>query len=172
LFLFVCFETGFLSITPGCPATHFVDQASLELRNLPASASWVLGLKACATMVWLKFTSYLLTLIFSTYAVQIKHWDFSYLFCSKHTSSTYINMAILHTNLHRNIMLWLRCVLRAPGPHILPCSRFYCSWVIALTHTVDILQDQAFNLCCTSPCHGMRVCMWISWSLILMISKG
>jgi hypothetical protein len=33
----------------GCPATHFVDQAGLELRNPPASASQVLGLKACAT---------------------------------------------------------------------------------------------------------------------------
>jgi hypothetical protein len=31
------------------PGTHFVDQAGLELRNPPASASRVLGLKACAT---------------------------------------------------------------------------------------------------------------------------
>jgi hypothetical protein len=30
--------------------THFVDQAGLKLRNPPASASQVLGLKACATM--------------------------------------------------------------------------------------------------------------------------
>jgi hypothetical protein len=29
--------------SPGCPGTHFVDQAGLELRNLPASASWALG---------------------------------------------------------------------------------------------------------------------------------
>jgi hypothetical protein len=35
--------------SPGCPGTHSVDQADLELRNLPASASQVLGLKACAT---------------------------------------------------------------------------------------------------------------------------
>jgi hypothetical protein len=35
--------------SPGCPGTHFVDQAGLELRNLPAFASRVLGLKACAT---------------------------------------------------------------------------------------------------------------------------
>jgi hypothetical protein len=35
--------------SPGCPGTHFVDQAGLELRNLPASASQVLGLKVCAT---------------------------------------------------------------------------------------------------------------------------
>ena len=33
----------------GCPGTYFVDQASLKLRNLPASASRVLGLKACAS---------------------------------------------------------------------------------------------------------------------------
>jgi hypothetical protein len=33
----------------GRPGTHFVDQAGLELRNPPASASQVLGLKACAT---------------------------------------------------------------------------------------------------------------------------
>jgi hypothetical protein len=31
--------------SPGCPGTHFVDQAGLELRNPPASASQVLGLK-------------------------------------------------------------------------------------------------------------------------------
>jgi hypothetical protein len=42
-------ETRFLCYSPDCPGTHFVDQAGLELRNLPASASQVLGLKACAT---------------------------------------------------------------------------------------------------------------------------
>jgi hypothetical protein len=35
--------------SPGCPGTHSVDQADLELRNLPASASQVLGLKVCIT---------------------------------------------------------------------------------------------------------------------------
>jgi hypothetical protein len=35
--------------SPGCPGTHFVDQAGLELRNPPASASPVLGSKACVT---------------------------------------------------------------------------------------------------------------------------
>jgi hypothetical protein len=33
----------------GCPGIHSVDQAGLEPRNSPASASQVLGLKACAT---------------------------------------------------------------------------------------------------------------------------
>jgi hypothetical protein len=40
--------------SPVYPGTHFIDQAGLELRNPPASASRVLGLKACATMPGLK----------------------------------------------------------------------------------------------------------------------
>jgi hypothetical protein len=35
--------------SPGCPGTHSVDQAGLELRNPPASASQVLGLKTYTT---------------------------------------------------------------------------------------------------------------------------
>ncbi|GAB1286845.1 Transient receptor potential cation channel subfamily M member 7 [Apodemus speciosus] len=41
--------TGGVNTDPGCPGTHSVDQAGLELRNQPASASQVLGLKAWAT---------------------------------------------------------------------------------------------------------------------------
>jgi hypothetical protein len=55
-FLFVCLFVCFLVFqgrvslcSPGCPGTHFVDQAGLELRNSSASASQVLGLKVCAT---------------------------------------------------------------------------------------------------------------------------
>ena len=33
----------------GCTRIYSVDQAGLKLRNLPASASQVLGLKVCAT---------------------------------------------------------------------------------------------------------------------------
>ena len=39
--------------SPGCPRTHFVDQAGLKLRNLPASTSQVLELKVCTTTAWL-----------------------------------------------------------------------------------------------------------------------
>jgi hypothetical protein len=46
--LFV-FKTGFLCVALAVQF-YFVDQAGLELRNLPASASQVLGLKACTTM--------------------------------------------------------------------------------------------------------------------------
>jgi len=53
LYIFIYFgfsRQGFSLYSPGCPGTHSVDQAGLELRNPPASASQVLGLKACATM--------------------------------------------------------------------------------------------------------------------------
>jgi hypothetical protein len=57
LFLFFCFcfyQDRVSLYIPGCPGTHFVDQAGLELRNPPASASRVLGLKACTTTARLK----------------------------------------------------------------------------------------------------------------------
>jgi hypothetical protein len=49
LFIYLVFRDRVSLYSPGCPGTHFVDQAGLELRNLPASASRVLGLKVCAT---------------------------------------------------------------------------------------------------------------------------
>jgi hypothetical protein len=48
-FIFYFFRDRVSLYSPGCPGTHFVDQVGLELRNLPTSASRVLGLKACAT---------------------------------------------------------------------------------------------------------------------------
>jgi hypothetical protein len=52
-FFFLVFGDRVSLYSPGCSGTHFVDQAGLELRNPPASASQVLGLKACATTAWL-----------------------------------------------------------------------------------------------------------------------
>jgi hypothetical protein len=43
--LFVCFWDRVSLCGPGCRGTHFIDQAGLELRNPPASASRVLRLK-------------------------------------------------------------------------------------------------------------------------------
>jgi hypothetical protein len=59
-FVFVClgffvFRDRVSLYSPGCPGTHFVDQADLELRNPPASASRVLGLKTCVITPGQKF---------------------------------------------------------------------------------------------------------------------
>jgi hypothetical protein len=48
--VFVVFQDRVSLCSPGCPGTHSVDQPGLELKNPPAFASQVLGLKACATM--------------------------------------------------------------------------------------------------------------------------
>ena len=47
--LFLVFQDRISLYSPSCPETHSVGQAGLELRNLPASASQIQGLKACAT---------------------------------------------------------------------------------------------------------------------------
>ena len=49
LFIFLIFWDRVSLYSPGCPGTYSVDQSGLELRNPPASASQVLGLKACTT---------------------------------------------------------------------------------------------------------------------------
>jgi hypothetical protein len=38
-FVLLVFQDRVSLYSPGCPGTHFVDQADLELRNLPAAAS-------------------------------------------------------------------------------------------------------------------------------------
>jgi hypothetical protein len=56
------FGLALVLFDPGCPETGFVDETSLKLRDPPASAFQVLGLKVCATIaglslrsLWLKF---------------------------------------------------------------------------------------------------------------------
>ena len=51
-FSFFFFHDRVSLCSPGCPGTHSVEQAGLELRNLPVSASQVLGSKVCVTTVW------------------------------------------------------------------------------------------------------------------------
>jgi hypothetical protein len=58
---FLVFRDRVSLCSPGCPGTNSVDQAGLELRSPPASASRVLGLKACATTpgLGLSFLNYI-----------------------------------------------------------------------------------------------------------------
>jgi hypothetical protein len=39
IIIFFFFKDSVSLCSPGCPGTHFVDQAAFELRNSPASAS-------------------------------------------------------------------------------------------------------------------------------------
>jgi hypothetical protein len=50
--LFVCLFIGdrISLCSPGCPDPHSVDEAGLKLRDPPASASLLLGLKVWATI--------------------------------------------------------------------------------------------------------------------------
>jgi hypothetical protein len=68
--------------SPGCPGTHFVDQAGLELRNLPASASRMLGLKVCATM-----PGSILGKLLSLPGLHFPHLQDGALECSSHIGS-------------------------------------------------------------------------------------
>jgi hypothetical protein len=67
--LFFCFFQDRVSVSPGCPGTHSVDQAGLKLRNPPASASQVLGLKAYVTMPGEAFISIRYAHMFSVIVV-------------------------------------------------------------------------------------------------------
>jgi hypothetical protein len=53
---FLVFQDRVSLCSPGCPGTHFVDQAGLELRKrIPASASQVLGIKGVRHHAQLSF---------------------------------------------------------------------------------------------------------------------
>jgi hypothetical protein len=54
LLLFFVFRDMVSLCSLGCPGTHSVDQAGLEFRNPPVSASQVLGLQAYATTARLR----------------------------------------------------------------------------------------------------------------------
>jgi hypothetical protein len=62
-FFFFFFFFGFSS--PGCPETHSVDQAGLKLRNPPASASQVLGLKGHNRLATVRFYLFLSVPLFA-----------------------------------------------------------------------------------------------------------
>jgi hypothetical protein len=50
LFCFVLFCDRVSLCSPGCPETHFVDQAGFKLRDPPVFAFWVLGLNAVPSL--------------------------------------------------------------------------------------------------------------------------
>jgi hypothetical protein len=70
VFVFFFFRDRVSVYRPGCPGTHFVEQAADELRNSPASVSQVLGLKVCTTIARL-VSPFLLTESFAGYCWEL-----------------------------------------------------------------------------------------------------
>jgi hypothetical protein len=58
VYLFVWFLDRVSLYSLSCPGNHSVNQAGLKLRNLPAFASQVLGLKMCAITAQLIFVCF------------------------------------------------------------------------------------------------------------------
>ena len=79
--------------SPGCPGTHSVNQAGLELRNPLASASQVLGLKACATHTQL-LCVYFIDHIFYTYKcwLWLLKWTNHFVLCR----NNFCNLHLIH----------------------------------------------------------------------------
>jgi hypothetical protein len=74
IYLFLVLQDRVSLCSPGCPGTHFVDQAGLDLRDLPASASQVLGLNACTTTAWqdlFLYYHYIITIIMGCVCVNV-----------------------------------------------------------------------------------------------------
>jgi hypothetical protein len=99
-FFFLVFRDKVSLCSPGCPETHFVDQAGLELRNPPASASRVLGLKVWATTPGYAQPSYL---IFNLRVHKAKKQQCTNLNTDNmaHTLSTYLLKLCLQTSRHK-----------------------------------------------------------------------
>jgi hypothetical protein len=79
-FFFLVFRDRVSLYSPGCPGTHFVDQAGLELRNPPASASRVLGLKVCTTTPGFNGISVHFLVSFWLVWATLSYWCFACLF--------------------------------------------------------------------------------------------
>jgi hypothetical protein len=71
--------------SPGCPGTHSVDQAGFKLRNPPASASQMLGLKVCATTArrqfFLNLTDFCSFELLTVYGITVSSLSYLYYVC-------------------------------------------------------------------------------------------
>jgi hypothetical protein len=74
-FFFLVFRDRVSLCSPGCPGTHFVDQAGLELRNPPASASWSAGIKGVRHYTQLLWDKLWLLILTSNLPSSNNVWD-------------------------------------------------------------------------------------------------
>ena len=112
----------------GCPRTHSVDQVCPELRNPPASASRVLGLKACATTAQpVLFSLPTLNWIYLSHGLSVVSDKISWL-----PGSDWISLPWTHYVAQGDLEGWeYRGGHRAPL--FLPLFRGVCLWYFAVS---------------------------------------
>jgi hypothetical protein len=92
-----CFRDRISLCSPGSPGTYSVDQAGLKLRNPPASASQVLGLKMCTTTARLYYIYITICIhihipLYTHITIEIN--SHIYITIHTHIYSTYIHISI------------------------------------------------------------------------------
>ena len=145
--------------SPGYPGTHFVDQAGLELRNLPASASQVLGLKTCATTAWLWLTfKWVLEIGLRFSGLQSKH--FAHLATSQLLIMSWLTdiMAIFAVSLRLARVIVLDCFSVFIVSRILCQSQNFC--LLSLLLISQALHQHSRGSCNTMSQLCCRQQMW------------
>jgi hypothetical protein len=128
-----------------CPKTHVLDLAGLKFRNLPASASQVLGLKACSTTVlpflfhrdlsncelcWLDMiysgiNDFQLTGV-AHIAAYHRNWGSTHTHTHTHTHTRTHARTHAHTHFAGHYWNWgfwkVQCTMRAGGIHTYLCT--------------------------------------------------
>jgi hypothetical protein len=91
VFLVCFFKTWFPCSASGYPRTHSVDEAGLELRDSPVSASQVLGLKGCATIAQFKFQCFKTGLVMLwSLPVDLRNGNQVALFLTSHSNFSFV----------------------------------------------------------------------------------
>jgi hypothetical protein len=111
LLLLLVFQDRVSLCSPGWPGTHSIDQAGLELRNLPASASQVVELKACTTTARLSsvfkwcFSSVFTVFLCSLYNSQLSPHSYDYYICRLENWTQGLRHIRLPTELHSQSLI-------------------------------------------------------------------
>ena len=138
---FVCFRDRVFLYSPGCPGIHFVDQAVLKLRNLPASASGVLGV--CATTpglnpflkiaACLTYMHTLPTIMFMFSSIFISHQLYKQRFAQSSGVLVIVDTSLLHKHRHYLYCLPLNLYYRTLQPSHITLPKPYLKQINTCT---------------------------------------
>jgi hypothetical protein len=145
-FFLVCFILFFFRdrvslCSPGCPGTHSVDQAGLELRDPPASASQVQGSKACATtpgyitLLSVEFRGHLVRISYNTFTMWPQNQTQVIRLCSILLVSVFVLFLFYERNYRSKAYAWL--------------TRNFCFGLLTVSHQTSRKTD-FMNMFCIS----------------------